>query len=41
MAGGEIKEQGTRDELLAKNGLYAELCRLQALSPISENGGPA
>ena len=29
---GQIVERGRHDELLAKNGLYAELCRLQSLS---------
>jgi len=27
--GGQVKEQGTHDELLARNGLYAALYRLQ------------
>lgn len=31
MAEGLVKESGTRAELLEQNGLYAELCRLQAL----------
>ena len=31
MADGLVKEVGTRAELLEKNGLYADLCRLQAL----------
>lgn len=31
MADGFVKEVGTRAELLEKNGLYADLCRLQAL----------
>ena len=30
LTGGEIVEQGTHDELLAENGLYAELFRMQA-----------
>ena len=30
LTGGEIVEQGTHDELLAQNGLYAELFRMQA-----------
>ena len=29
ISGGEITEQGTHDELLEKNGTYAELYRLQ------------
>lgn len=31
MADGEVKEMGTREELLQRNGLYAELSRLQLL----------
>ena len=31
MENGEIKEMGSRSELLAKNGLYAHLCELQSL----------
>ena len=31
MAEGKIQEMGTREALLAKPGLYAELVRLQAI----------
>lgn len=31
MADGVVQETGTREELLVKNGLFAELSRLQAL----------
>ena len=31
MADGEVKEMGTREELLQRNGLYTELSRLQLL----------
>ena len=31
MAEGEVKEIGTRDELLKKGGLFANLCHLQSL----------
>jgi ABC-type multidrug transport system fused ATPase/permease subunit len=30
LTGGEIVEQGTHDDLVAENGLYAELFRMQA-----------
>jgi ABC-type multidrug transport system fused ATPase/permease subunit len=33
---GELREQGTHDELLARGGLYAKLYALQ----FSEQGGP-
>ncbi len=32
MADGVVKEMGTREELLRRNGLYAELARLQSLN---------
>ena len=35
LAGGRIEEQGTHDELLARNGLYADLWRAQAAPPAS------
>ena len=31
MADGKVQEMGTREDLLAKPGLYAELVRLQAI----------
>ena len=35
LSGGRIEEQGTHDELLARNGLYADLWRAQAAPPAS------
>ena len=39
MADGKIQEQGTRAELLAHDGFYAKLCRLQSMQ--SEQEGAA
>jgi len=41
MEEGRVAESGTHAELLARNGIYARLCRSQALPDLGDQGEAA